>query len=326
MEHELLLGADVGGTSTRMLIADTDARILGGARGGAGNPKSVGPSAAADQISSVFAECLARCSPPVRRSQLGAVTLGLAGLTGLDDVASFVGRALPGLDPDLVRVLPDFVVAFASGTADQSGFVVLSGTGAGAMRIEDGEVTGRRDAWGWLLGDAGSGYWLGREAVRATLTELECGQSPGPLSRAVLSRTGSSDFDSLLAAAYARPPLWLAELAPTITQNVTLDPVAARISEQAASLLLDALLSLGPEPGRVVVTTGSVLSPDSPVRTSLARAIGRQLDNPVRSAKDGLGGALWMALCELAQTEGRGERAEDFHARLLTAVRAATPA
>lgn len=326
MERVLVLGADVGGTSTRMLIADTDARILGGARGGAGNPKAVGPSAAANQISSVFAECLADCSPPVRRSQLGAVTLGLAGLTGIDDVASFVGRALPGLDPELVRVLPDFAVAFASGTADLHGFVVLSGTGAGAMRIEDGQVSGRRDAWGWLLGDAGSGYWLGREAVRATLTELERGQSLGPLSRAVLSRTESSGFDSLLAAAYAQPPLWLAELAPTITQNVDLDPIAARISEQAATLLMDALLSLAPEPERVVVTTGSVLGPDSPVRASLTRAIGQQLGNPVRSANDGLAGALWIALSDLAQTVACAERAEDFHARLVSAVQAATPA
>ena len=326
MERELVLGADVGGTSTRMLIADPDARILGGARGGAGNPKSVGPAAAANQISAVFAECLAGCPPPVRRSQLGAVTLGLAGLTGIDDIAAFVGRALPGIDPEVVRVLPDFAVAFASGTADPSGFVVLSGTGAGAMRIEDGAVSGRRDAWGWLLGDAGSGYWLGREAVRATLAELERGESPGPLSRAVLNRTDSSDFDSLLAAAYAHPPLWLAELAPMITQHVDLDPIAARISEQAATLLLEALLSLAPQPGHVVVTTGSVLGPDSPVRASLARAIGRHLDNPVRSANDGLAGALWIALSALAPTASRRERAEDFHARLLTAVRAATPA
>lgn len=325
MRDQLVLGADVGGTSTRMLIADLDGRILGGARGGPGNPKSVGPDTAAAQVSSVFTACLDQCSPPVDRSQLGAVTVGLAGLTGIEDLPAFVGRALPGLDPTLVQVVPDFTVAFASGTAESSGYVVLAGTGAGAMRIEDGTAIDRRDAWGWLLGDDGSGFWLGREAVRATLTELERGKPPGLLSRTVLSRTGSSDFASLLAAAYRHPPLWLAELAPAVTQNVAVDPLAARISDRAASLLLDALVSLSPEPGGVVVTTGSVLGPDSPVRTTLARAVERRLGNPVRSASDGLGGALWLALGELAGPGIGPERSENLHHRLLSAVRAATP-
>ena len=350
MSRELLLGADVGGTSTRMVLADLGGRIVGVARGGPGNPKAVGPAAAAAQIRDVLADCLLDCSAPgaptAEPGQIRAAVLGLAGLSGLGELPTFVTQAVPGVDGAVVRVLPDFAVAFASATPDRSGYVVLAGTGAGAMQIVDGAPANRRDAWGWLLGDEGSGFWLGREAVRATLAELQRGRPPGALGRDVLHRTGSTDFDSLIAAAYDHPPIRLAELAPAVSANVSRDRSAARIAERAAALLMASLTDLDPVPGRVVVTVGSVLGSDSPVRRSLVQAIAGKLDNPVRSASDGLAGALWLAHRDLAYRDlahrgrahrGRADRSRadagldardinaDFHAALVAQTLRATP-
>ncbi len=351
MSRELVLGADIGGTSTRMVLADLRGRIVGSARGSSGNPKAVGQAVAAAQIRDVLARCLAdsyadsyadsdadsdadssaAAAAAIGPDRIRAAVLGLAGLSGLGDLPTFIDQALPGVDGSVVRVLPDFAVAFASATPEPSGYVVLAGTGAGAMQIVDGAPAGRRDAWGWLLGDEGSGFWLGREAVRATLVELQRGQPPGALGRDVLHRTGSTDFDSLIAAAYDHPPIRLAELAPAVSANVSRDRSAARIAERAAALLMASLTDLHPVPGQMVVTVGSILGPDSPVRRGLVQAIAGELDNPVRSASDGLAGALWLAYRDLAH-HGRGDADTDvldintdFHAALVAETLRATP-
>ncbi len=351
MSAGLVLGADVGGTSSRVAVTDTDGRLLAVRRGGPGNPKSVGPEVAAATIAATLAECLQRVGGTPGKggrfgpADLSAVTLALAGLTGIADLPGFVARALPGVDPAAVTVVPDLVAAFASGTPESSGYVVLAGTGAGAMAIVDGEVAGRHDAWGWLLGDEGSGFWLGREAVRATLTALEPAVEPparpgrpqqlGPLSTEVLRRTGTTDFASLLAESYQRPPRRLAELAPAVTETAATDPVAAGICDRAGALLVDSFRALHPVPGRTVVTTGSVLNPTSPVRAALVQAIGGSHGrdrpaHPIHSARDGLAGSLWLALRRWHRDQGDGHwpgagATLELHTRLVRSVAAATP-
>ena len=59
----------------------------------------------------------------------------------------------------------------------ETGIVLLAGTGSIAIsyKIESGVPvrTSRSGGWGWILGDGGSGFDLGRQGVQATLFALE---------------------------------------------------------------------------------------------------------------------------------------------------------
>ena len=166
----LLLGADIGGTATRVAVSTVAGEVLGVAAGPAGNPNSVGLEVSAQRIRAVAEQCLARAGTDAA-DRVAAAVIGLAGGARADE--SF----LTAVRPTGVRVRPrlvsDLAVAFSSATPSPEGYVLVAGTGAVAGRIVDGELRERRDGWGWLLGDEGSGFWLGREAIRATLTRLQ---------------------------------------------------------------------------------------------------------------------------------------------------------
>lgn len=66
----------------------------------------------------------------------------------------------------------DLKVAFAAGTESPAGGVLVAGTGSVAGRVVARRLTATVGGHGWLLGDEGSGFWLGREAVRLAFATL----------------------------------------------------------------------------------------------------------------------------------------------------------
>src|SRR4051794_889639 len=86
-----------------------------------------------------------------------------------------------GIGPELPGI------AFASATPAPSGTVLIAGTGTVATRITDGVITATAGGLGWLLGDEGSGFWLGRAAVRATV-EFLSGRADAPVLASLVIR------------------------------------------------------------------------------------------------------------------------------------------
>lgn len=295
----LLLGADVGGTSTRVGVATLDGELLTQVAGPAGNPNSVGPEVSALRIRTAAEQCLARigASPELVR----AAVIGLAGGARVDQ--AYLSSTLPPEVPGPLRLVSDLGVAFSSATPDREGYVLVAGTGAVAGRVVAGELLERRDGWGWLLGDEGSGFWLGREAVRATIRALQSGIEPvGQLAEAVIAQIGVRDPVSIVQLCYTRPPVWLAGFAALISSHAE-DPVAAEIADRAAGLLVASLLDLDVRPGLQVVLAGSVATLPGPVRFALTERLAASLSNPVVTAASGVVGALWLAADAIGLTE-----------------------
>ena len=123
---------------------------------------------------------------------------------------------------------------------------------------------------GWLLGDAGGGFWIGHAVARAVVASLD-GQVPGTaltdLVLEALGITGDTRNHSgheerlrrLVSALYARPPISLADLAP-LAFTAHEDPVARPILIGAATALADLLSAVrAPDLAGPVVVGGSVL-------------------------------------------------------------------
>lgn len=300
------LGADVGGTSTRVGISDGTGRIIAVATGGPGNPNAVGLEGSAAQIHAVAEDAVTQALAGDPGGTIVQSVIGLAG--GTKTLASkgslgFITQAVPEAASKSIELVLDIAVAFSAGTPARDGFCVLAGTGSGAAHIVDAQLDQRRDLWGWLLGDEGSGFWLGREAVRATLTQLErdnrslsLSKGLSPLARAVLSEIGASDLNEVLRYAYADRPIRLAELSRLVAEAADHDPVAADIVRRGAVLLVDSVQSMSPAADEPIVVSGSVLTNPGPIGDAFAAELAGRLPNPRRTAGPGIVGALWIAL------------------------------
>ncbi|HIT75481.1 MAG TPA: hypothetical protein IAA98_07845 [Candidatus Avipropionibacterium avicola] len=306
---ELVLGADIGGTSTRIALATTSGEVVATATGGPGNPAAVGLSASVATVRDVVTEARKAAATRLDGSSdqpIVAATVGLAGVSTLDhETAARFRDEVFGPDHSYdVRLVSDFAVAYSSGTWHSHGLVTIAGTGSGAMEIRDGDQLARRDGWGWLLGDEGSGWWLGREAVRASLRELEHGTDPGPLTRSVLTTLGTTGAADTIAECYRRGPRELSVLARLVSDALP-DPAAADILDRAAALVSRRLVDLAD--GRsdlAIVLAGSLVTGSGPLAEPVRHRLQEAGFAAVHEAGDGLAGALWLALT------GRGGRTQ----------------
>ncbi|MER6523650.1 BadF/BadG/BcrA/BcrD ATPase family protein [Streptomyces sp. NPDC001508] len=339
----LVLGIDVGGTASRALVATLAGERAGYAEGPGANPNTQMPPVAAHSVGSTVRAALSG----VDAASVRAAVMGIAGAGRLTDphVAKSFRQAWreAGLTCP-VQVTGDVVVAFAAGTPEPDGAVLIAGTGAIAARIEDRKPVRSADGLGWLLGDEGSGFWLGRQAMRAAVRELCAARPPGPLSRLVAAAvlaTGPAapatdppySYDvtdpeetarRLVLSAYDRSAPELARLAPLVSQAAEAgDPLARDIARTAALRLVATVGEIRTPADRTpIVLAGSVLTSPGPVRTAVQEALAERWPGPVLFSAPGAAGAAWLA----ARSAGKfGEqRAVALHRRLSTVPAAGT--
>ncbi|GAB1514786.1 N-acetylglucosamine kinase [Actinophytocola sp. KF-1] len=294
---DVAVGVDIGGTSSRALAVHADGRVAGRGSSGGGNPNSHPPEVAAGRVAAAVAAAV----PP--GAAVVSCLLGLAGESKFSDPAilAIFEAALRGVGvPCRIDVVSDAEVAFASATASPDGTVLIGGTGSVAARIVGRRKESWRGGWGWLLGDEGSAFWIGRQAVRSTLSVLQSTAPLGPLAEAVLKETVGDVADRRLAlsrlitSANAEPPIRLARFASLVSDLATADPAAADIVAEAARLLAEqAAMTRTPGETTPVVLAGSVIGPSSPVGTELRKRLSGEAE--VRYASDGAAGAAWLA-------------------------------
>lgn len=107
----------------------------------------------------------------------GIVTAGISGLTDRDADAGALLRLLQGTGIHRATLAHDSTTSFLGALGDARGAVVAAGTGVVTLAVGRDAVA-RVDGWGYLMGDAGSGYWIGREALDAVMRAYD-GRGPG---------------------------------------------------------------------------------------------------------------------------------------------------
>jgi len=100
------------------------------------------------------------------------VAAGLTGFDGTPDAARAVAdRVRAVVRADLVLVTTDAVTSYLGAIGARPGVVVAAGTGAIALAADgDGRIA-RSDGWGYLLGDDGGAFSIGRAGLRSALRE-----------------------------------------------------------------------------------------------------------------------------------------------------------
>lgn len=230
-----VLGIDAGGTKTVCLLADEQGNIVAEARAGGANLQAAGELEVEKVLHRVMEEALgSRLIVPA------AICLGIAGVDRPDDfaVVSAIMRRI-GYKARIV-VVNDALVALEAGAPGQPGIVVISGTGSISYgRNAKGEAA-RAGGWGYVLGDEGSGYWIGRAALRAVLRQTDRRGPPTMLTDLVLGHFGVGAPQELIHQIYNRDlkPTAIGALATCVQSAFSQgDPVAVDILRGAVSEL-----------------------------------------------------------------------------------------
>jgi glucosamine kinase len=204
-------------------------------------------------------------------------------------------------------VVSDALVAFAAGTAAAEGTVLIAGTGAIAASVRQHRIVRVADGHGWLLGDAGSGFWIGREAVRHALATLDAGRLPDGLGRSVLAALVGTDevaarprdtVDALVQRANAGPPVALAALAPLVLEGYAAgEPAAADILGRAATHLVATVRLIRPPGAHTpIVLAGGLLAGGTPLASAVSAALAAEWpEAPLPAVGDGAAAAAWLA-------------------------------
>src|SRR5262249_17217403 len=176
-----------------------------------------------------------------------AVCLGIAGVDR-EDEAQVVRAIMRRIGyKSRVLVVNDALIALVAGARDDPAIVLIAGTGSIAYGRNGSGEAARAGGWGHMIGDEGSGYWIGREALAAVMRGADGRGPETALTSEILGHFGVADVSRLPRIVYDRemPRMSVAALGP-IVQAVASggDAVAIRILERAAEELVLAARSV----------------------------------------------------------------------------------
>src|SRR5262245_54936780 len=242
-----VLGIDAGGTKTVCLLADEQGAIVSEARGPGANLHTAGELAVEKVLHQVMEEAIGDRMFADRPIVPCAICLGIAGVDRADE-AQLVRAIMRRIGyKSRVLVVNDALIALVAGARDDPGVLINAGTGSIVYGRNAAGEAARAGGWGHMIGDEGSGYWIGREALAAVMRGADGRGPKTALTADILGLFGVTDVSRLPRIVYDRemPRMSVAALGP-IVQAVASDgdAVAVRILERAADELVLAARSV----------------------------------------------------------------------------------
>ena len=233
---DAVLGIDGGGTRTRASLMAGD-KVLGYAENGSIKRLRVGAEVAEANLCALLKEVFAQAGPVrVRAACCGVASASMPGIT------EWIAAVLNDFGVERSEVVGDEVIALDAAFQGGPGILQIAGTGSNTVgRAPDGS---RENAGGWSsrLGDEGSGYWIGINAVRRALLAYDRDQ-PSQVLQKVGEVWGTPTIDELINVGDGTPAPDFAALAPAINELAEAgDPVAVGVLRQAAADLVEFVL------------------------------------------------------------------------------------
>ena len=273
-----VLGIDAGGTKTVCQIGDERGQIIGESRGPGANLAALGPAGVEAVLRDVIADAAG-----TRPIPLDAICVGMAGVDRPQEAAAVVDVLGRLGHRNRVLVVNDALIALEAGAPAQPGIVMISGTGSIAYGRDDWGSAARAGGWGHVLADEGSGYWLGRHALRAVMREADGRGQPTALTPRLLEYYGIQRARDLVGKIYVGDlqPHAIAALSGEVQIAATQgDAIACGIVEQGARELAGAGRSVARRLGLedcVVVLAGGTFRAVPLLRDAVTRQMSADL-------------------------------------------------
>ena len=311
-----VLGIDGGGTKTVCVLAASDGKVIGRGSGGPTNPNLVSASEIKETLQKAIQEAI-HDHPELR---IEAVCAGIAGVGASEEKQAAMRNVIwqilstppfcqilrKGFNPSKnIEVVSDVVIALVAGAGERHGIVAISGTGS----VVYGEtVKGQKikvGGWGYHL-DEGSGYEIGRMALKEILKAYDVSGETTPLAQKVLNVWNLSSVRDVVNYIYQKTtkPTDIANLAKIVNSAASAGEESAKeILRKAASDLYSNIsaaakqIDFGKE-GAALVLSGGVLANIEIVREIITEKVRAELPEitSIQVCREPVNGAIILAL------------------------------
>lgn len=202
MDTPLLSGIDVGGTSTRIALADSSGRVLGEGRAPGAGLTEVSIEKSASHLTAAWRDACAQAGH-APSAPVGALFAGFGSLAATHDAAD-VRRALKlaGIRARRLAVGHDSENAQAGARPAGPGIHVIAGTGSVVVARDERGRLHRVGGWGPGIGDEGAAWWIACAALRALTARADAGRKLVALDLDLLRALRIREPRELLAAIF----------------------------------------------------------------------------------------------------------------------------
>jgi N-acetylglucosamine kinase-like BadF-type ATPase len=256
------LAIDAGGTRTQCLLAD-ESLVLARATTGTVKLMRIGEDEATARLQAMLREVAAAAG--VSLEQIARTCFGLAGISS-PAVRAWADKTFTSLVAGELLPCGDEEIALDAAFAGGPGILVVAGTGSNAIGRTDAGETFGAGGWGPVLGDEGSGTWIGLEAIRVALRAHDR-ERPCDSNRAQPSIEPTSLLDEIERhwkldslgelVSYANQRADSGHLAPDFA---SLAPVVARLADAGDALAAKVLALAGVELAELVALVYSKMT------------------------------------------------------------------
>lgn len=230
--------------------------------------------------------------PSVDRVVLGLTTAPTAA-TDADRLCSLIAAETLASE---VWLADDVVTSHCGALSGAAGVSLAVGTGIACLAVPEVGAIRRFDGHGYLLGDDGGAYWIGRRALREVLRARDRGQAVSLTERAV-SRFGDLDHLEVRLHDAASPANSIAQFARDVLDTADQDSAAGAILDAAAGRLLTTAIAATEYLGGQAVPLalgGRMLEPDSALRRRLDTLLASEAVAPRTADASPVDGALLL--------------------------------
>ena len=208
---DIFLGIDGGGTKCKARLEDAHGNLLAEA--------IAGPANAARNLAGSIEAVLAASEQAITNANIKGLSInnvhagiGLAGINIPPVKQAFLKQSLPFAS---WHITTDLHIACLGAHLGQDGAIVIVGTGSSGIAIHNGkqlEVGGH----GFVVGDKGSGAWLGKMAISHCLETLDGITASTVLSEKIMSLLECDNAYELVSLTLEAKPAFYASIAPLI--------------------------------------------------------------------------------------------------------------
>ncbi|OHC17889.1 MAG: hypothetical protein A3K25_06295 [Planctomycetes bacterium RIFOXYB12_FULL_42_10] len=311
-----VLCIDGGGTKTVCVLATLDGKVIGRGSGGTTNPNLV----SALEINETLQKAIQEAIQNLPELQIEAVCGGIAGVGASEEkrveVSNVIGQILSTppfchalskrFNPSVnIEVVSDVVITLVAGAGKRHGIVAISGTGS----VVYGEtVKGQRikvGGWGYQL-DEGSGYAIGRKAIKEILRAYDANGKTTLLAQKVLNVWNLSSMQDVVDYIYQKTtkPTDIANLAKIVNSAASAGDESAKdiLRKMAKDLYFNISAAIkqidfGKE-GATLVLSGGVLTNIKIVSEIIIKKVRAELPaiTAIQLCREPVKGAIILAL------------------------------
>ncbi|MGL6114856.1 MAG: N-acetylglucosamine kinase [Cetobacterium sp.] len=258
---EYILGVDGGGTKTTATLYSERMEVLGHFKGGPMNLQILSE----DKIEELFREMLNYFNLDSKKINIG---VGAAG-AGREIDKNRLKLILEKIGFKKIAISNDGHIGILSVHGNKNGMILISGTGSMGLAVKDGNFY-RKGGWGHILGDEGSGYYLGISLGKKIFEYLDEEEMfPENLLSQILEETNTKNIDEFLKWIYGNNKGEIAKLSNIVLKNSE-EKICREIIDKAIEDLKNIILKLHKSTGLTSIGfIGGIIENETIIRKRL---------------------------------------------------------